>query len=87
MTLTGLKKQEQALGTEEKETHRAYRLQVDGQTQCELLDLPRSTAYYQNVQLRFPEEIAIKNAIDRIHFLNHHMGQGIPTKARIHQNR
>ena len=38
--------------------------------QCELLDLPRSTAYYQNVPVEVSqEEIAIKNAIDRIHFL------------------
>lgn len=38
--------------------------------QCELLELPRSTAYYQNVQVEISQdEIAIKNAIDRIHFL------------------
>jgi len=38
--------------------------------QCELLDLPRSTAYYKNVPFEVSqEEIAIKNAIDRIHFL------------------
>lgn len=38
--------------------------------QCELLDLRRSTAYYQNVPVEVSqEEIAIKNAIDKIHFL------------------
>jgi len=37
--------------------------------QCELLELPRSTAYYQNVQVEISQdEISIKNAIDRIHF-------------------
>jgi putative transposase len=38
--------------------------------QCELLDLPRSTAYYQYEAPAEPdqEEIDIKNAIDRIHY-------------------
>lgn len=37
--------------------------------QCELLELPRSTAYYQNVEIKpSADEIAIKNAIDIIHF-------------------
>lgn len=38
--------------------------------QCELLDLPRSTAYYQSKAPAEPdqEEIDIKNTIDRIHF-------------------
>jgi putative transposase len=38
--------------------------------QCELLDLPRSTAYYQSEAPTEPdqEEIDIKNAIDRIHY-------------------
>lgn len=38
--------------------------------QCELLDLPRSTAYYQCEAPTEPdqEEIDIKNAIDRIHY-------------------
>jgi len=37
--------------------------------QCELLDLPRSTAYYQNVEVEISQdEIAIKNAMDKIHY-------------------
>ena len=37
--------------------------------QCELIGLPRSTAYYQNVEVEVStSEIAIKNAIDKIHF-------------------
>lgn len=37
--------------------------------QCELLELPRSSAYYQNVEIHpSSDEIAIKNAIDVIHF-------------------
>ena len=38
--------------------------------QCELLGLPRSTAYYKNHCESDPsqEEIDIKNAIDKIHF-------------------
>lgn len=37
--------------------------------QCELLDLPRSTAYHIPVEIVPSEdEIAIKNAIDRIHY-------------------
>lgn len=37
--------------------------------QCELLDFPRSTAYYQNAKIQpSSDEIAIKNAIDMIHF-------------------
>lgn len=38
--------------------------------QCELLALPRSTAYYQQKELteQDPGEIRIKNAMDRIHF-------------------
>ena len=38
--------------------------------QCELLGLPRSTAYYHCAQIKVSQdEIAIKNAIDRIHYL------------------
>ena len=37
--------------------------------QCELIGLPRSTAYYQNVEVEVStSEIAIKNAIDKIHY-------------------
>ena len=37
--------------------------------QCELLDLPRSTAYHIPVEIvPSADEIAIKNAIDRIHY-------------------
>lgn len=37
--------------------------------QCELLELPRSTAYYQNVEIEpSDDEISIKNAIDLIHY-------------------
>lgn len=37
--------------------------------QCELLTLSRSTAYYQNVEIEVSDrEIAIKNAIDKIHY-------------------
>ena len=38
--------------------------------QCELLGLPRSTAYYRSHSVIEPsqEEVAIKNAIDKIHF-------------------
>lgn len=37
--------------------------------QCELLDLPRSTAYHIPVEIKpSKDEIAIKNAIDRIHY-------------------
>ena len=37
--------------------------------QCELLDLSRSTAYHQNVEIIISQtEIDIKNAIDRIHY-------------------
>ena len=37
--------------------------------QCELLDFARSTAYYQEVEIQpSSDEIAIKNAIDMIHF-------------------
>lgn len=37
--------------------------------QCELLDLPRSTAYHIPVEIvPSDDEIAIKNAIDRIHY-------------------
>lgn len=39
--------------------------------QCQLLELPRSTAYYQKRERPKlgDDEISIKNAIDRIHFL------------------
>lgn len=37
--------------------------------QCELLGLPRSTAYYMQAEIKpSQDEIDIKNAIDRIHF-------------------
>jgi putative transposase len=36
--------------------------------QCELLELPRSTAYYQSTAKPDPDEIEIKNAMDRIHY-------------------
>lgn len=37
--------------------------------QCELIGLPRSTAYYEPAEIAPSEdEIAIKNAIDKIHF-------------------
>lgn len=37
--------------------------------QCELLDLPRATAYYKSLEIRVSqEEVDIKNAIDLIHY-------------------
>lgn len=37
--------------------------------QCELLELPRATAYYKNVEIKpSQEEVDIKNAIDLIHY-------------------
>lgn len=37
--------------------------------QCQLIGLPRSTAYYEPVEFKPSEdEVAIKNAMDRIHF-------------------
>lgn len=43
--------------------------QITIKHQCELLDLPRSTAYHTPVEITPSEdEIAIKNAIDRIHY-------------------
>ena len=43
--------------------------QITIKRQCELLDLPRSTAYHTPVEITPSEdEIAIKNAIDRIHY-------------------
>ena len=37
--------------------------------QCQLIGLPRSTAYYEPVEVKPSEdEVAIKNAMDRIHF-------------------
>ena len=43
--------------------------QITIKHQCELLDLPRSTAYHTPVEIvPSGDEIAIKNAIDRIHY-------------------
>lgn len=64
------KKTSTSLGTEEKKAlidHTDSKLTI--KHQCELLHLPRSTAYYQYVEVVVThEEITIKNAIDKIHY-------------------
>jgi hypothetical protein len=65
------KKTTTGLRTKEKKTLIDYGSQIlSVKHQCELLDLPRSTAYYQSEATTEPdqEEIDIKNAIDRIHY-------------------
>lgn len=68
--MTGLKKTSGSIGTEEKKAlveHTDSTLTI--KHQCELLSLSRSTAYYQNVEIEVAaDEIAIKNAIDKIHY-------------------
>lgn len=68
--MTGLKKTSGSLGTEEKKAlveHIDSNLTI--KHQCELLNLSRSTAYYQNVEIEVTsDEIAMKNAIDKIHY-------------------
>src|SRR5665648_991518 len=53
-----------------KELIEVDNLKVTIKHQCELLGLPRSTAYYQSHGVIKPsqEEVDIKNAIDKIHF-------------------
>jgi len=64
------KKTSTGFGTEEKKAlidHTDSKLTI--KHQCELLALPRSTAYHQNTEFEIThEEIAIKNAIDRVHY-------------------
>lgn len=67
---TGSKKTTTGLGTEEKKALIDFNDKCQTiKHQCELLELPRSTAY-RNPPVCEPseDEIAIKNAIDRIHF-------------------
>ena len=64
------KKATSSLGLEEKKAlieHANSTLTI--KHQCGLLDLSRSTAYHQNVEIIISQtEIDIKNAIDRIHY-------------------
>lgn len=64
------KKAQTGFGNEEKK--RLIDFNNSGITvkhQCELIDLPRSTAYHKPVEVKpSQEEIDIKNVIDRIHY-------------------
>ncbi|KDR95064.1 HTH-like domain-containing protein [Peptoclostridium litorale DSM 5388] len=65
-----LKKTNSNLANEEKKTLiERNNSNLTIKRQCELLDLSRSTAYYQNIEIKPScDEIAIKNAIDIIHY-------------------
>jgi putative transposase len=65
------KKTTAGLGIEEKKILIDFgHSKITAKHQCELLNLPRSTAYYRSVAPIGPnqQEIDIKNAIDRIHY-------------------
>ena len=64
------KKADSGFGNEEKKAlveHENSALTI--KRQCELIGLPRSTAYYRNIEITVSKsEIDVKNAIDKIHF-------------------
>lgn len=64
------KKAQTGFGNEEKkDLIDFYGSDLTVKHQCELIDLPRSTAYHKPVEIKpSQEEIDIKNAIDRIHY-------------------
>lgn len=69
--LTGSKKTRASLGnTEKKALIEVDNPKITIKHQCELLGLPRSSAYYKSQGVTEPnqEEVDIKNAIDKIHF-------------------